>query len=92
MACRNENVQLIVSSPIGDICIVSCTSGLHSVSRMNANFAPQENIPVVIKSGLSHEELWPPVADAVKWLRIYFHRPKEIENAIRPALCATLIA
>ncbi|XP_059151957.1 methylated-DNA--protein-cysteine methyltransferase-like isoform X2 [Physella acuta] len=87
--------QHIVSSPIGDIEIISCKNGLHSVFQCevdDSNFSPDIKRPIVIKSD-REVNLKVKDFDAANscylWLKDYF--TQKIASTNIPKICNSVM-
>ncbi|KAH9513168.1 hypothetical protein Btru_036035 [Bulinus truncatus] len=68
--------KFILSSPVGDIEIASCSKGLHSVYFTNEEditFSPDEKQPVILKPSQSHIITeCDPAQECYQWLKNFF--------------------
>ncbi|XP_048758738.1 methylated-DNA--protein-cysteine methyltransferase-like [Ostrea edulis] len=67
----------VVSTPIGDMEIISCPRGLHSLQQMalnDWNFAPSPGTTVTVKSQMFQDNgyTYKPAVLCVEWLQRYF--------------------
>ena len=87
--CVNVVNSVVVTSPIGDIRIEGCTTGLHSVKQCDEDdttFKPDKTRTVAIKHGWSCN--CRPVQECVDWLKQYFSY--RIADINIPPLCSSV--
>ncbi|KAK7003631.1 methylated-DNA--protein-cysteine methyltransferase-like isoform X3 [Biomphalaria glabrata] len=88
LTCSCFESKFIVTSPIGDIKIVSCSEGLHSVSFSNDDslqITPDKHIPVLAKSNSSNITECSPAEKCYQWLKNFFSLRKADPDI--PPLC-----
>ena len=83
----------VVSTPIGDVQVVSCPKGLHSVSQIGDTdeyFSPDISVKVDVKSQLYQDNgyTYKPALQCVEWLQNYF-RPSTDQLKL-PSLCHSI--
>ncbi|XP_022317796.1 methylated-DNA--protein-cysteine methyltransferase-like [Crassostrea virginica] len=84
----------VVSTPIGDMEIVSCPRGLHSLQQMAPNdqdFTPSPGTKVAVKSQLYQDNgyTYKPAVLCVQWLQHYFAADKSNLHS-SPPVCASV--
>ncbi|XP_052072013.1 methylated-DNA--protein-cysteine methyltransferase-like isoform X1 [Mytilus californianus] len=83
----------IVSSPIGDVEIVSCPKGLHSVKQVGDTdeyFSPDTRVNVDVKLQLYKDNgyTYKPALQCVEWLQFYFK--SSVDQLKLPLLCQSI--
>ncbi|XP_062594466.1 methylated-DNA--protein-cysteine methyltransferase-like [Saccostrea cucullata] len=84
----------IVSTPIGDMEIISCPRGLHSLQQMapnDKNFSPCPGTTVAVKSQMYQDNgyTYKPAVLCVQWLQHYFAGDTSNLTTVPPA-CASV--
>ncbi|GFR59956.1 methylated-DNA--protein-cysteine methyltransferase [Elysia marginata] len=80
-----------VTSPVGDIVIMSCSSGLHSVKQCeedDSSFAPNNRCCVKLKSQNANLLNCPPAQECIAWLEEYF--TNQVAKIEIPPLCSSI--
>lgn len=83
-----------IQTPIGDIEVISCPKGLHSVSQMDLtdeNFSPNLRIPVEVKSQAYQDNgyTYKPALLCVEWLKQYFSEGSSVHLKLPPT-CSSI--
>ncbi|RUS72411.1 hypothetical protein EGW08_019829, partial [Elysia chlorotica] len=86
-----EVQSFTITSPIGDIVILSCRRGLHSVKQCEEDdsvFMPNMSCCVQVTQNMPNLQACPPARECFKWLEKYFmNREAEIQI---PPLCRSI--
>ncbi|GFO06769.1 methylated-DNA--protein-cysteine methyltransferase [Plakobranchus ocellatus] len=89
VGCLSEN--FMITSPIGDILIVSCKEGLHSVKQHaedDSTFLPNEQCCVQLKHKTVSLDDYKPALECMMWLQKYFM--ERVADSKIPATCGSV--
>ncbi|KAK3710998.1 hypothetical protein RRG08_009588 [Elysia crispata] len=86
-----EDQSFTITSPIGDITIISCSTGLHSVKQReedDSTFVPNKRCCVQLKQTRSNLLDCPPAQECITWLENYFMNC--VAGIQIPPLCSSI--
>lgn len=87
----------IVASPIGNLRVKSCPSGLHSLHQTDDitddTFQPNDSLQVelVRKQYEDNGYTYKPVVKCLQWLDCYFHDPAGLKGIGTPPICKSVV-
>ncbi|KAL3876841.1 hypothetical protein ACJMK2_034627 [Sinanodonta woodiana] len=86
----------IVTSPIGDMEILSCPKGLHNLHQVDTitdeNFQPEPGKQVILMSQLYNDNgyTYKPALQCIDWLQAYFHPQQSPSEPPTPPWCPSI--
>ncbi|CAF0746054.1 unnamed protein product [Didymodactylos carnosus] len=88
-----EKYTCICLSPIGNLKILYCLNGLHSIQQVeninDESFQPNRSQMVTIESNDKNDSVI--VDSCISWLQAYFHDPDKLSLIDQPKLCKFII-